>query len=161
MEKRRVGHDSGLTAHVRTLNTSGAKAALAAAEKAALERGLKLSISVVDNAGNLLAFTRLDGAPLGTIDASFKKARTAALFGAPSKVFEDLLHGGTTSLLAFECVTPSQGGVPVLLEGVCVGGLGASGGSGEEDELAAKAGVDGLIAEIGVQTHGPEASHLT
>ena len=85
--------DAELTSQVRTLNTSGAKAALAAAEKAALERGLKLSISVVDNAGNLLAFTRLDGAPLGTIDASFKKARTAALFGAPSKVFEDLLHG--------------------------------------------------------------------
>lgn len=141
-----VGHDTGLTTHIRTLNASGAKAALAAAERAALERGLHLSISVVDNAGNLLAFTRLDGAPLGTIDGSFKKARTAALFGAPSKVFEDLLHGGTISLLAFDCVSPSQGGLPILLDGVCVGAVGGSGGSGVEDELAAQAGVDGFIA---------------
>lgn len=141
-------HDNGLTKHVRTLTAAGAKIALAAAEGAALEKGLKVSIAVVDNTGHLLAFTRLDGAPLGTIEASFKKARTAALFAAPSKVFEELLHGGATSLLAFDVVTPSQGGVPIVLDGVCVGAVGGSGGSGEEDELVARAGADELIAQL-------------
>jgi glc operon protein GlcG len=140
--------DDGLTKYVRTLTASGARIGLAAAERAALEKGLKVSIAVVDHAGNLLAFTRLDGAPLGTIEASCKKARTAALFAAPSKVFEDLLHGGATSLLAFDVVTPSQGGVPIVLEGVCVGAVGGSGGSGEEDEFVARAGVEGLMAQL-------------
>jgi glc operon protein GlcG len=104
---------------------------------------------VVDSVGNLLAFLRLDGAPLSTIEASQAKARTAARFGFPSKIFEEVLRGGNTSMLAFsDLVCPSQGGVPVIADGVCVGGVGGSGASGEEDELVAQAGADGLVAAL-------------
>jgi glc operon protein GlcG len=137
---------TGITTLVRTLNAEGAKIVLTAAEEAARNRGLKLSLSVVDISGNLLAFTRMDGAPLGSIDASLKKARTAALFGAPSKVFEDLLHAGTTSLLAFDIVSPSQGGMPVVVDGTVVGGVGGSGGLGQDDEFAARAGAEAVCS---------------
>ena len=138
-----------LTAQVAVLNTDGAKVALAAAEAKARADGLKVSISVVDAFGNLIAFLRLDGAPLSTVEASLAKARTAAKFGFPSKVFEDVLNGGNVSMLAFtDSVCPSQGGVPVIAGAVCVGGVGGSGGSGEEDERVAQAGADGLVAAL-------------
>jgi glc operon protein GlcG len=143
-----MSNGTALTSQIRTLNLAGAKIALVAAEKFAVEKDIKVSVAVVDSAGNLVAFLRMDGAPLGTIDASTRKAKTAALFGAPSKVFEDLLHGGNTSLLAFDSVAPSQGGVPVIVDGVCVGAVGGSGASGEEDEAAARAGVEGLLAAL-------------
>jgi glc operon protein GlcG len=139
---------AALTTQVRSLNAAGAKVALAAAEQAARDKGLALSISVVDAAGNLAAFTRMDGAPPTSIDASLRKARTAAQFGAPSKIFEDVLVGGNTSILAFDAVCPSQGGVPVVVDGAVLGAVGGSGGSGADDEAAAQAGADGLIAAL-------------
>src|ERR1700733_6909365 len=99
------------TLAIRTLNAAGAKIALVAAERAAAANALKVSIAVVDSAGNLVAFQRTDGACVTTIEAAIRKARTAAQLGAPKKVFEDLLHGGMTSLLVFEFISASQGGV--------------------------------------------------
>lgn len=140
--------DAPLTRQVRTLNAAGAKIALAAAEAAARERGVTLCVSVVDQAGYLLAFTRMDGALPTSIEASIRKARTAAQSGVPTKRFQDLLDAGNTSLLAFEFICPSQGGVPVILDGVAVGGVAASGGSLEDDEFVAQAGADGLGAAL-------------
>jgi glc operon protein GlcG len=136
----------GLTLEVRTLSAAGAKLALGAAEQAALEWRLKVSIAVVDNAGNLLAFQRTNGACVTSIEAATRKASTAAHLSAPTKVFEDLLHGGMTSLLAFEFISPSQGGVPIVLDGAVIGGIGSSGGTGEEDEAVAGAGAAAFLA---------------
>jgi glc operon protein GlcG len=130
-----------LTIEVQTLSAAGAKLALAAAEQAAADKKLKVSIAVVDNAGNLIAFQRTDGACVTSIEAATRKARTAVHLSAPTKVFEDLLHGGMTSLLAFEFISPSQGGIPLILDGVAIGGIGSSGASGAEDEMVANAGV--------------------
>ena len=132
------------TRAVRSVSAAGAKAALAAAEEAAKVKGLALSIAVVDHSGHLVAFHRADGASVTSIEAALRKARTAAQLGVPSKVFEDLVHGGATSILGFEFVTPSQGGVPLLVDGVVVGGIGGSGGSGEDDEAVASAGAAAL-----------------
>jgi glc operon protein GlcG len=137
-----------LTVDVRTLSTAGAMLALTAARDVASEKRLKVSIAVVDNAGNLLAFQRTDGAPVTSIEAALRKARTAAHLGAPTKAFEDLLHGGMTSLLAFEFISPSQGGMPLSVDGVAIGGIGSSGGSGEEDELVASAGVTAFVEAV-------------
>jgi glc operon protein GlcG len=137
-----------LTRQVRTLTTAGARIALAAAEAAARAKGAPFSIAVVDAAGSLLGFVRLDGAPVPSIDAAMRKARTAAQFGAPSKVFEDVLKGGVTSLLAFEAVCPSQGAVPIIVDGVVIGAVGGSGGSGEDDEAVAQAGADAVAAAL-------------
>jgi glc operon protein GlcG len=135
-----------LTREVQTLSAAGAKVALAAAERAAAEKNLKVSMAIVDNAGNLVAFQRSDGACVTSIEAAMRKARTAAHLGAPTKVFEDLLHAGMTSLLAFEFISPSQGGVPLILDDVVIGGIGSSGGSGDDDEMVANAGATGFVA---------------
>jgi glc operon protein GlcG len=144
-----------LTVQIPSLSASGAKLALAAAEEVAAANRLKVSIAVVDSAGNLLAFQRADGACVTSIEAALRKARTAVHLGAPTKVFEDLLHGGMTSLLAFEFISPSQGGVPLVIDGHLVGGLGSSGASGEEDEMVASAGVSALLAACNRPTSAP------
>lgn len=136
------------TTPVWTVNAAGAEIALLSAERAARENGLRLSIAVVDHGGNLLAFKRLDGASIGSADAAIRKAHTAARTGTSSKVFQDLLQGGTMSLLAFDSITPAAGGVPVIRDGFAVGAVGASGGSTEDDELVAKRGADALTAAL-------------
>jgi glc operon protein GlcG len=137
-----------LTTALQTINEAGATLGLASAEEAARSRGLKLSLAVVDSAGNLLAFKRMDGAAFGTIDASIRKAHTAARTGAPSKMFHDLVQAGSVFLLAFDAITPAEGGVPVLLNGVCVGAVGASGGSGEDDDSVARHAAAALTAAL-------------
>ena len=145
---------SKLTMNVQTVSAAGAKIALSAAEQAAAANKLKVSIAVVDSAGNLIAFLRTDGACVTTVEAATRKARTAAQLGAPTKVFEDLLHGGMTSLLAFEFLSPSQGGVPISLHGTVIGGIGSSGGSGSEDEMVANAGASALVSKAGSENAG-------
>lgn len=138
--------EAQLTVQVRTLTAAGAKLALKAAEKAAMDKGLAVSIAVVDNVGNLLAFLRVGNACVTSIEASIRKARTAANLSAPTKVFDDLVDKGMTSLLTFEFISPSQGGVPLMAQGATVGGIGSSGSSGEEDEAIANAGAAALTA---------------
>ena len=140
--------DSPLTMEVRTLSAAGAKLALGAAERAATEKKLKVSIAIVDHAGNLMAFQRTDGACVTSIEAATRKARTAVHLSAPTKIFEDLLHGGMTSLLAFEFISPSQGGIPLMLDGVAIGGIGCSGGSGEDDEALANTGAAAFLEAV-------------
>jgi len=143
-----------LTIDVQTLSAAGAQTALAAAEQTAAANRLKVSIAIVDNAGNLVAFLRTDGACVTSIEAAIRKARTAVHLGAPTKVFEDLLHGGMTSLLAFEFISPSQGGVPIILDGAVIGGVGSSGGSGDDDEKVANAAVAAFIEAAAKRTAG-------
>jgi glc operon protein GlcG len=136
----------GLTIDLRTLSGAGARVAVDAAERAATESGLRVSIAVVDVAGNLVSFQRVANAPPTSIEAALRKARTAVHLGAPTKLFEDLLQKeGMTSLLAFEFISPSQGGVPLVLDGAVIGAVGCSGGSGDEDEAVATAGASAFL----------------
>lgn len=131
---------------LRTLSLAGAQYVLAAAAQAAAERALKVSIAVADQAGNLICFQRLDQAGIPSIEAAIRKARTAAQLGAPTKMFEDHLNGGKPSLLTFEFVSASQGGIPLVVDNVVIGGIGCSGASGDEDEAVAKAGAAALAS---------------
>lgn len=133
-----------LVAQQTVLTAEGAQRALRAAEKEATRRGLKLSIAVVDAAGHLLAFRRMDDARLISIDVSVGKARTAAYLRSPSKTLEDMINGGRAALVGIEGITPVQGAVPIIVGGVVVGAIGASGASAADDELAAKAGAAAL-----------------
>ena len=130
--------------NVATLSLQGAQLALKSAEASAVAHDLKLSIAVVDHGGNLVAFTRMDGAGIGTVDAALRKAQTAARTGAPSAFFQEMVQDGATFLLAVRSITPLRGAIPVFLGGTPVGAVGASGGSGEEDELIARHGADAL-----------------
>lgn len=129
-----------LTTQVQSVSAAGAKVALAAAEKLAAEKGHQVSIAVLDHAGYPVALHRMDGATVTSVEAAIRKARTAAQLRMPSRVFQDLLHGGMTTLLSLEFLTPMAGGMPLEAGGVVVGGIGCSGGSEEDDEALAAAG---------------------
>jgi len=104
-------------------------------------------IAVVDDGGNLMYLERLDDTfPAGAL-ISVGKARTAALFKRPTRVFEEIIKGGRTSMVALNDFTPLQGGVPLEVEGKVVGGIGVSGAaSAQQDEEIALAGANAVKA---------------
>jgi glc operon protein GlcG len=98
-------------------------------------------IAVVDEGGNLMALERLDGTFAAGATISIGKARTAVLFKKPTKVFEDIIKNGRTSMVALNDFTPLQGGITILVDGEVVGGVGVSGAaSAQQDEALAIAG---------------------
>ena len=137
-----------LTAHLESLAIAGADSLLAHAEAAARRRGLALCFAVVDGAGQLLAFRRMDGAGRISIDVAIGKARTAALFGKPNRMFEEMIDSGKASMLSVPGAVPIGGGLPVLRGGACLGGFGVSGATGAVDDEIASEAVDALSGEL-------------
>lgn len=138
---------SQATATTLTLTLSGANQVLAAAMAKAKERSAGGAIAVVDGGGALIAFQRIDGTFAAGAAVSLGKARTAAIFRKPTKVFEDAINGGRTALAAVHEMTPLQGGVPIIVDGQIVGAIGVSGAhSQQEDEEIALAGAAALAS---------------
>lgn len=137
---------SAQTAEKKSLTLEGAERIIAASKAKALE--LKAPggvIAVVDAGGNLIALQRLDGTFAAGANISIGKARTAVLFQKPTKVFEDIINKGRTAMAALPDAffTPLQGGIPVVLDGQIIGGVGVSGASSAaQDEELAIAGAD-------------------
>jgi len=118
-----------------------AEAAIHAAVAEAKKRNWKMNIAVSDSGGNLVAFQRMDGAMLASIQIAEHKARAAATFRRPTKVFEDgiqLMH--LNYLLAFDGVIASRGGIPLIEEGAIIGAIGCSGGTDSQDDIVSQAG---------------------
>lgn len=124
-----------------------ADAVLAAAREAAKNNGTAMNIAVVDAGGNLKAFTRMDGAWLGSIDISIKKARTARYFDMATGSIGELSQPGgplfnievsNGGLITF------PGGVPLSIDGEIIGAIGVSGSTVENDHAVASAGADAL-----------------
>jgi uncharacterized protein GlcG (DUF336 family) len=118
-----------------------AEAVIHAAVAEARKRNWKMNVAVADSGGNLVAFERMDGAMLASIQIAIHKARAAATFRRPTKVFEvgvNMMH--LNYLLAFDGVIASRGGIPLIHEGKLIGAIGCSGGSDSQDELVSNAG---------------------
>src|SRR3984957_19760210 len=118
-----------------------AQALIYAAVAEAKKREWKMNVAVADSAGNLVAFQRMDGAMLASIQIAEHKARAAVTFRRPTKVFEDgiqLMH--LNYLLAFDGVIASRGGIPLIDKGVIIGAIGSSGGADSQDEVVSEAG---------------------
>ena len=118
-----------------------AQAVIHAAVAEAKKRDWKMNVAVVDSGGNLVAFQRMDGAMLASIQIAEHKARAAATFRRPTKVFEDginLMH--LNYLLAFDGIIASRGGIPLIEQGAIIGAIGSSGGTDSQDEIASNAG---------------------
>jgi glc operon protein GlcG len=126
-----------------------ARKAVAAAIAEARKQNLPMAVAVVDNAGMLVAFERLDNTQNGSIAVSQDKAVSAALYRRPTKAFQDVLAAGGAGLrvLTLRGANAVEGGLPLLVEGRIMGGVGVSGGTAEQDGLVAKAGLDALIAK--------------
>jgi len=132
----------------RVLTLDAAKKIAGAAETEAKKRGATVVIVVVDDGGHLLLLERLDDTQVASVEVGIGKARTAAIFRRPSKVFEDQVRDGRIAALALPGATPLQGGVPILYEGRVIGAIGVSGNTPQEDEDIAKAGAASAAAAI-------------
>ncbi len=118
-----------------------AQAVVDAAVAEAKKRNWKMNVAVADSGGNLVAFQRMDGAMLASSQIAEHKARAAATFRRPTKVFEDginVMH--LNYLLAFDGVIASRGGIPLIEGGKIIGAIGCSGGTDSQDEVVSKAG---------------------
>ncbi len=124
----------------RVLTLNVAKKIAEAAEAEALKRGATVVIAVVDDGGYLLVLERLDDTQVASVEVGIAKARTAAIFRRPSKVFEDQVKEGRVAALGLPGAAPLQGGVPIVYEGKVIGAIGVSGNTPQEDEDIAKVG---------------------
>lgn len=123
-----------------------AKKIAAAASAEARKNGWFMAIAVVDPAGTLVYYEKADTTQLGSADVAIGKARSAALFKRPTKVFQDALAKGAENLriLRLEGAVPLEGGLPILVEGKLVGAIGVSGDLPEHDGQCAAAGLASL-----------------
>jgi glc operon protein GlcG len=125
----------------RPISLEQARAVIHAAVAEARKRNWKMNVAVADSGGNLVAFERMDGAMLASIQIAEHKARAAVTFRRPTKVFEDgvnLMH--LNYLLAFDGVIASRGGIPLINQGDIIGAIGCSGGTDSQDEIVSQAG---------------------
>jgi uncharacterized protein GlcG (DUF336 family) len=123
------------------ISLARAQAVIDAAVAEAQKRNWKMNLAVADSGGNLVAFQRMDGAMLASIQIAEHKARAGATFRRPTKVFEDginLMH--LNYLLAFDGVIASRGGIPLIDQGLLIGSIGCSGGTDSQDEIVSNAG---------------------
>jgi glc operon protein GlcG len=123
-----------------SLSLAAARRVIAGAEAEARRRGVGVVSVVVDPAGNLIQLSRMDTAQVASVEVGIGKARTAAIFRRPSRVFEEQIAKGRVAALALTGATALQGGIPIAVEGVVVGAVGVSGDTPQVDEDIAIAG---------------------
>ena len=129
-----------------TLALSDLRTMAAAAEAEATQHGWAVTIAIVDDGGHLLWLQRLDGAAPISSEIAPAKARTAAVGRRESKVYEDMINQGRVSFLSAPTLSGMlEGGVPILVGGQCVGGIGVSGVKSAEDAQIARAGIAALV----------------
>jgi len=131
--------------HKPVLTLAELKLIAAAAEAEALANAWAVTIAIVDDGGHLLWLQRLDGAAPLSAHIAPAKARTAALGRRESRVYEEIINQGRTSFLSVPQVEAMlEGGVPIMVDGQCVGAVGVSGVKSNEDAQIAKAGIAAL-----------------
>ena len=130
------------------LTLEGAKLMLLASERKAIQIGVPMDIAIVDEGGNLLAFERMDGAKITGIDIAINKAFTAAASRRGTHEYAEVASPGKP---AFGIHVSNQcrfvifgGGLPILVKGEVIAGIGCSSGTAEQDRLVAQAGIDAL-----------------
>jgi glc operon protein GlcG len=141
------------------LTLEAAKMVAAAAEAEAVKRHATVVIAVVDDGGHVVLLERLNDTQVASVDVGIGKARTAAIFRRPSKIFEDQIRDGRVAALALPGATPLQGGIPLVVNDQVVGAIGVSGNTPQEDEDIAKAGAAALMRSGGEDAPPPGVSY--
>jgi len=131
------------------LTLEGARAVVAAAEKCAQEIGVPMDIAVVDDGAHLLAFIRMDGAKLSSVQIAITKAVSAAIRRMPTGPMPpgaepNVLLSLGLAIGSHGQQTPIRGGLPLMVDNVCVGAIGVSNGTEEQDTDVARAGAAAL-----------------
>jgi uncharacterized protein GlcG (DUF336 family) len=122
-----------------TLEQAKKIAAGAAAESQ--KNGWRMAIAVVDTHGFLVYFERMGDTQTASVQVALDKAQAAAMYRRPTKAFEDGIAKGRTALLGLRGATPIEGGLPIMVGGKVIGGIGVSGANSDEDAAAAVAGL--------------------
>jgi len=106
-----------------------------------------MAVAVVDGAGDLVYFERMDATQAGSVTIAVEKARSAARFKRPTKAFQEMLATGGDGwrVLGLEGAVPVEGGVPIVINGQIVGAVGVSGGTSAQDGQCARAGANALV----------------
>jgi glc operon protein GlcG len=118
----------------------------AAAEAEAKKNNWNVCISILDDGGHLLHLIRMDGASPANARIAVEKGRTAAESRRSTAAWQERIRT-RPELLRMPEITPVQGGLPIMVEGGCVGGVGVSGVQSHEDEQIAKAGIEALLRQ--------------
>ena len=128
------------------INIETAKKIAAPAIAEARKNNWNMAIAIVDTAGDLVYFEKMDDTQIGSVQVAQSKARSAARFKRPTKVFQDALAAGGEGLriLALDGAIPVEGGIPLVVGGKIVGAIGASGGTSQQDGVVAQAGASTL-----------------
>jgi glc operon protein GlcG len=128
------------------INLEDARKAAAPALEEARKQGWSMAVAVVDTAGTLVYFEKMDDTQNGSAHVCIAKARSAALFKRPTKDFQDTLAAGGEGLrvLRLEGAVPVEGGLPLVVNGKIAGAIGLSGGTSAQDGQCAKAGAAAL-----------------
>lgn len=124
------------------INLETARKVAAGAVAEATRNGWNLSIAVVDPAGQLVHFEKMDDSAGATVQVSMDKAKPSALFRGPTKRFQDGVAAGNVHLLLLAGAMPLEGGLPLVADGKVIGAIGVSGATGAQDGQVAKAGAD-------------------
>jgi uncharacterized protein GlcG (DUF336 family) len=145
---RRFAASAAGCCHDAVLTLDDALELCAAARSAATGMGIPMTFAVIDPGGHLLALTRMDGAPWISAEVAQGKAWTAAAYGAPSAAQKEKMaampiFASAVTTMTHGRFTPQTGAVPVYRDGALLGALGASGGTGDQDEAVCAAAVEG------------------
>jgi glc operon protein GlcG len=129
-----------------SITIAQAKIAAAAALEEARANAWLMAVAIVDPAGLLVYFEKMDDTQAGSVIVAQTKARSAALFKRPTKAFQDALAAGGDGLriLTLEGAVPVEGGLPLVIDGRIAGAIGLSGGTSAEDGQCAQRGVDAI-----------------
>ena len=129
-----------------TVNLEQARKAVAAGMVEARKNNWPVAIAVVDNAGMLVAYERMDNTQTASVQVSIDKAASAAMYRRSTKVFQDAVTGGGMGVrvLGLRGASPIEGGLTLMLDGKIIGGIGVSGVNSDQDAVVAKAGVDAV-----------------
>jgi glc operon protein GlcG len=133
----------------KALTLKVAKEIAAAASRFAQKNQWNVVISIVDDGGHLMYFERMDGVQTGSIEVAIRKAKTAAAFKRPTRLFEEDVAKGRTALVALPGGMPFEGGVPITVDNEVIGAVGVSGMTAQQDGQIAQAGVDALPKILG------------
>lgn len=125
----------------RILNLETAKQILAAAQAEARKNGWTMVICIVDDGAHVICIERMDGTQIASVTVAQDKAATAVRFKRPTKALEDAVAGGRIVILKLGDATPVEGGIPIVVDGQLVGGIGVSGGTSPQDGIVAAAGL--------------------
>jgi glc operon protein GlcG len=133
------------TPYGTAISLDQARKIMVAAEAEAKKQQWPVAIAVVDSAGFLVLFQRLDNTQLGSVEVAQQKAKTAVMYRRPTKAFEDRLAQGGADLKLLKLPgLPLEGGIPIVHEGKIIGGIGVSGVQSNQDAQVALAGLTAL-----------------